>query len=155
MSVESVGQRPDDEPAKAAALSGDDPANIAVTAGSDGNADTDVGAARTSISVIVPALNEAENLVETVPETIAVLEEMRVEYEVLVIDDGSTDGTPKVMRQLRTEYPRLRSIRLRSNAGKAAALSVGFDASENAILVTMDADGQDEPREIPRARCQA
>lgn len=102
-----------------------------------------------SISVVVPALNEADNLVETIPQIIAVLETMGVDYEVLVIDDGSTDGTPQVMRQLRTEYPHLRSIQLRRNAGKAAALSIGFENAKNDVFVTMDADGQDEPRAIP------
>ena len=74
---------------------------------------------------------------------------MNVDYEVLVIDDGSTDGTPKVMRQLCATYPHLRSVRLRRNSGKAAALSIGFDRAGNDIFVMMDADGQDEPGEIP------
>ena len=102
-----------------------------------------------SISLVIPALNEAENLVETIPQAIAVLEDMNVVYEVLVVDDGSTDGTRQVMRQLCASYPQLRSVRLRRNAGKAAALTIGFDIAENDIFVMMDADGQDEPREIP------
>jgi glycosyltransferase involved in cell wall biosynthesis len=103
----------------------------------------------TSVSVIMPALNEAENLLETVPRAIAVLEEMNVDYEVLVVDDGSTDGTRQVMRQLCASHPHLRSLRLRSNAGKAAALTAGFDLAKYDIFVMMDADGQDEPGEIP------
>jgi glycosyltransferase involved in cell wall biosynthesis len=99
--------------------------------------------------MIVPALNEADNLVETVPQAIAVLEGMNLDYEVLVVDDGSTDGTPQVMRTLCEKYPHLRSVRLRRNAGKAAALSIGFDLAKNDIFVMMDADGQDEPDEIP------
>lgn len=134
MSAEPV-QRPKDEAATRAA--------------SDDDACLESGARPSSISLVVPALNEAENLVETIPQAIAVLEEMHVEYEVLVVDDGSTDATPQVIRKLRADYPQLRSIRLRRNAGKAAALSFGFDAAKNALLVTMDADGQDEPREIP------
>jgi glycosyltransferase involved in cell wall biosynthesis len=102
-----------------------------------------------TISMIVPALNEAENLVETIPQAIAVLEGMHIAYEVLVVDDGSRDATPQVMRQLCAEYPHLRSVRLRRNAGKAAALSIGFDLAKNDIFVMMDADGQDEPSEIP------
>jgi glycosyltransferase involved in cell wall biosynthesis len=102
-----------------------------------------------SISLVVPAVNEADNLVETIPQAIVVLEEMNVDYEVLVVDDGSTDRTPQVMRGLCATYPHLRSIRLRRNAGKAAALSIGFDLAQNDIFVMMDADGQDEPREIP------
>ena len=99
--------------------------------------------------MVIPALNEADNLIETIPQAIAVLEGMNVAYEVLVVDDGSTDGTSKVMRQLCTEYPNLRAVRLRRNAGKAAALSIGFEMAKNDIFVMMDADGQDEPREIP------
>jgi glycosyltransferase involved in cell wall biosynthesis len=102
-----------------------------------------------SISMVVPALNEADNLVETIPEIITVLEGMNVDYEVLVVDDGSTDGTRHVMRQLCAAYPHLRSVRLRRNAGKATALTIGFDLAENDIFVMIDADGQDEPREIP------
>ena len=71
-----------------------------------------------SVSMIVPALNEADNLVETIPQAIAVLEGMNVDYEVLVIDDGSKDQTPQVMRSLCAEYPHLRSVRLRRNAGR-------------------------------------
>ena len=99
--------------------------------------------------MIVPALNEAENLVETIPQAIAVLERMNVDYEVLVVDDGSKDQTPKVMYSLCAEYPHLRSVRLRRNAGKAAALSIGFELAKNDVFVMMDADGQDEPKEIP------
>ena len=102
-----------------------------------------------SISMVIPALNEAENLVETIPQAIAVLEEMQVDYEVIVVDDGSRDGTREVMRQLCATYPHLRSIRLRRNAGKATALTIGFDLAKNDVFVMMDADGQDEPREIP------
>jgi glycosyltransferase involved in cell wall biosynthesis len=104
----------------------------------------------TSISLVIPAFNEAENLLETIPHAAAVLEEMNVDYEVLVVDDGSTDNTRQVMRQLCAGNPHLRSIRLRRNAGKAAALTAGFDLARYDILVMMDADGQDEPREIPR-----
>jgi glycosyltransferase involved in cell wall biosynthesis len=109
----------------------------------------DRSAPASSISMVVPALNEADNLIETIPQAIAVLEQMNLPYEVLVIDDGSKDETPRVMRQLCAEYPHLRSVRLRRNAGKAAALSIGFDLAENDVFVMMDADGQDEPREIP------
>ena len=120
-------------------LSTDDPAATPDSSEARGSARS------SSISLVVPAWNEAENLVETIPSAIAVLEDMNVDYEVLVVDDGSTDGTPKIMRQLCEAHPHLRSARLRRNTGKAAALSVGFDLARNDIFVMMDADGQDEP----------
>ena len=102
----------------------------------------------THVSVLMPAYNEAENLVETVPATGAVLEQMAVSWEILVIDDGSTDGTRGVMAELRS--PNVRYIRLRRNAGKSAALSVGLDHVNGEVVVLIDADGQDDPKEIPR-----
>jgi glycosyltransferase involved in cell wall biosynthesis len=114
-----------------------------------GEAESRTSTRELRVSMVVPALNEAENLSETIPQAIDVLEGMNIEYEVLVINDGSTDRTPEVMRTLCATYPHLRSIRLRRNAGKAAALSIGFDLANYDIFVMMDADGQDEPREIP------
>jgi glycosyltransferase involved in cell wall biosynthesis len=119
------------------------------TAVSEADDGLDRHARSASVSVVIPALNEADNLVETIPQAVAVLRNMNVNYEVLVVDDGSTDGTPKLMRRLCAEYPELRCFRLRRNAGKAAALSIGFDLAKNDIFVMMDADGQDEPKEIP------
>jgi glycosyltransferase involved in cell wall biosynthesis len=114
----------------------------------DGSIDRD-GDRPLTISLVIPALNEADNLVETIPAAIAVLEEMGIDYEVLVIDDGSTDGTRQVMRQLCSAFPHLRSVSLRRNTGKASALTIGFDLAKYDVFVMMDADGQDEPREIP------
>lgn len=97
--------------------------------------------------MVLPAYNEAENLVEVIPETVAVLDGLGVSYEVLVVDDGSTDGTRGVMSGL--QCPQVQYLRLRRNAGKSAALSVGFDRAEGETIVLMDADGQDDPRAIP------
>lgn len=115
----------------------------------EGDGRASVPARTQTISMIIPALNEADNLVETIPQAIAVLEGMHVAYEVLVIDDGSTDRTPQVVRALCAQYPQLRGVRLRRNAGKAAALTIGFELAGNELYVMMDADGQDEPSEIP------
>lgn len=102
----------------------------------------------THVSVLMPAYNEAENLLETIPATATVLEQMGVPWEILVVDDGSTDGTRRVMAGLRS--PSIRYIRLRRNAGKSAALSVGLDHVNGEFVVLIDADGQDDPAEIPR-----
>lgn len=102
----------------------------------------------THVSVLMPAYNEAENLVETIPATAAVLEQMGMSWEILVVDDGSNDGTRGVMADLRSQN--IRYIRLRRNAGKSAALSVGLDHVNGEVVVLIDADGQDDPAEIPR-----
>ncbi len=100
------------------------------------------------LSVLLPAYNEAENLGELVPEIGKVLEAAGISHEILVVDDGSTDGTRSVMDGLRSDT--VRSIRLRRNAGKSAALAVGVEQIEGDYLALMDADGQDDPEELPR-----
>ncbi len=102
----------------------------------------------TRVSVLMPAYNEADSLAELVPATVAALGAMAVPYEVVVVDDGSTDGTRGAMAEL--VGPGVRYLRLRRNAGKSAALSVGLDRVEGEVVVLMDADGQDDPAEIPR-----
>lgn len=102
----------------------------------------------TRLSVLLPAYNEAENLAELVPRTAAVLDGLGESYEIVVVDDGSTDGTRTVLRDLRSANVRV--IRLRRNAGKSAALSIGLDHVKGEYIVLMDADGQDDPAELPR-----
>ena len=103
-----------------------------------------------SISIVIPALNEAEALPELIERIDAVLRQLASPYEILVIDDGSTDATPLVLRELSTRYPHLSVIRFRRNYGKAAALSEAFSRAHGDFLVTMDGDLQDPPEEIPR-----
>jgi dolichol-phosphate mannosyltransferase len=102
----------------------------------------------TRVSVLMPAYNEAENLAELVPQISAVLDRLGESYEVVVVDDGSTDGTRRTMGQLRSAT--VRYIRLRRNAGKSAALSLGLEHVRGEYVVLMDADGQDDPEEVPR-----
>lgn len=100
------------------------------------------------VTVLMPAYNEAENLVEVIPATAKVLESTGRSWEIIVVDDGSTDGTRTVMGDLRSDQ--VRYIRLRRNSGKSAALSVGFEHSAGDVIVLMDADGQDDPEEVPK-----
>jgi dolichol-phosphate mannosyltransferase len=96
----------------------------------------------------MPAYNEAENLAELVPQIAAVLDRSGESYEIVVVDDGSTDDTRTVMNGLRNAN--VRFIRLRRNAGKSAALSMGLAHVKGEFVVLMDADGQDDPEEVPR-----
>ena len=102
----------------------------------------------TALSVLMPAYNERENLAELVPETLAMLDTVDGGCELLIVDDGSTDGTAEFMDQIHD--PRVQHIRLRRNGGKSAALSAGLARVKGEIVVLMDADGQDDPAEVPR-----
>lgn len=101
-----------------------------------------------ALSVLMPAYNERDNLTELIPETLAMMDTIAGETELLVVDDGSTDGTPELMAQLHD--PRVHHVRLRRNAGKSAALSAGLSRVKGDIVVLLDADGQDDPNEVPR-----
>src|SRR5688500_4955565 len=98
-----------------------------------------------SVSVIMPAYDEAPNLAELVPRTLDVIGALGGEFELIVVDDGSKDDTPTVMAGLR-DLAGVRSLRLRRNSGKSAALRAGIRHAHGDVIVLMDADGQDEPR---------
>ncbi len=103
------------------------------------------------LSIVVPLYNEAESLPELIPRLEAVAEQWTGgTYEIWLIDDGSTDGSFEVIRQFHRRNSRIRGIRFRRNYGKSAALAVGFAEAQGQYVVTIDADLQDEPEEIPR-----
>lgn len=102
------------------------------------------------ISVLVPVLNEEGTVLELSARVAQVIDELGKQFEIIFVDDGSTDQTCARVREANQIDPRVRLIRLRRNFGKAAALSAGVEASEGAILITMDGDLQDDPAEIPR-----
>jgi glycosyltransferase involved in cell wall biosynthesis len=101
------------------------------------------------VSVVVPAYNEAESLPALLAELDPPLESLGQSYEIVLVDDGSTDGTPEVLAGLRGRYPALRVVRLRRNAGQSAALLAGFAAARGEAVVTLDADLQNDPADIP------
>lgn len=103
-----------------------------------------------NLVIIIPALNEREILPELIEEITAAVKPLELEWEILVVDDGSTDGTFEVIEELAGENPRLGAIRLRRNFGKSVALSVGFDSTDADTVITIDGDGQDDPADIPR-----
>ena len=101
------------------------------------------------ISIIVPSYNEAESLPHLAEWIDKVMHEHSFTYEVIVVDDGSTDDTWQVTRQLHVKNPDWRGIRFRRNYGKSAALNTGFAAVQGDVVITMDADLQDSPDEVP------
>ena len=104
---------------------------------------------RTDIAVIVPALDEAESLPELVDRIAAAIDGMGLTWEAWIIDDGSSDGTFAVVEELAAARPQVHGISFGRNFGKAAALAAGFEAAAADIVITMDADLQDDPGEIP------
>ena len=101
------------------------------------------------ISVVIPLLNEEESLPELSQWIKRVMNENNFTYEILFIDDGSTDNSWNVILDLKQEDENIRAIKFRRNYGKSAALNVGFNATKGNVVITMDADLQDSPDEIP------
>ncbi len=102
-----------------------------------------------NISVVIPLFNEDESLPELHAWIKKVMDANGFSYEIVFIDDGSKDGSWKVIEGLAKENPCVKAIKFRRNYGKSAALFVGFDACEGDVVITMDADLQDSPDEIP------
>lgn len=102
------------------------------------------------LSVVIPVYNEAEALPGLHAELTAVLSSLGPRYEILAVDDGSQDGSVAVLRCLQANDPCLKIVRLRRNFGQTAAFAAGFDLARGAIVVTLDADGQNDPADIPR-----
>jgi len=102
------------------------------------------------ISVVVPLLNEEHSLEALYDEIAASLKAHADDFEVVFVDDGSTDRSPSVLSQLHDEMPNVVVVRLRRNFGKATALQAGFLEARGDVIVTIDADLQDDPAEIPK-----
>lgn len=102
-----------------------------------------------TISVIIPLLNEEESLNELTLSLEKVFAQMKCNYEVIFVDDGSTDKSFLKIREISRRNNKIHCIKLRRNYGKSAALSKGFRAAKGSIIITMDADLQDDPSEIP------
>lgn len=102
------------------------------------------------LSIILPVYNEAACIERTLRELIETLSGCDRPWEIVAVDDGSGDETPVILDRMAAEVSGLRIVRLRRNAGQSAAMSVGFRAAAGDVLVTMDADGQNDPADIPR-----
>jgi dolichol-phosphate mannosyltransferase len=101
------------------------------------------------LSVVIPVYNEEESLPPLWEELREVLDGLGVDYEVLFVDDGSHDRSAEIVRGFRDGSPRVRLVRLKANAGETAATDAGFRAARGRRIVTMDADLQNDPRDIP------
>jgi glycosyltransferase involved in cell wall biosynthesis len=101
------------------------------------------------ISVVIPLYDEIESLPELTSWISKVMDEHRFTYEVILVDDGSKDGSWEMIRKLHQHNPFIKGIKFRRNYGKSAALNTGFEAANGSVIITMDADLQDSPDEIP------
>jgi glycosyltransferase involved in cell wall biosynthesis len=102
------------------------------------------------ISIVIPVFNEEENLPVLAAEVQRVMRGLGRSYEVIFVDDGSTDGSPAVLSRLAGEDPAVRIVHQRRNSGQSAALDAGFRFAKGGIVVTLDADLQNDPADVPK-----
>ena len=104
---------------------------------------------RSTLSVVVPLFNEEENLEPLFAQLVTVLEGLDCGYEIIAVDDGSTDGSFAILKQLHEGNPRIKVVRFRRNFGQTAAFAAGFDQASGEVVITIDADLQNDPADIP------
>ncbi|MBS1736438.1 MAG: glycosyltransferase family 2 protein [Bacteroidetes bacterium] len=104
------------------------------------------------LSIVIPLLNEDESLPELADWIVRVMDTHHFTYEIIMIDDGSTDSSWSVIQKLHQSNPKIKGIQFQRNYGKSAALNEGFKMAQGEVVITMDADMQDSPDEIPELR---
>jgi glycosyltransferase involved in cell wall biosynthesis len=102
------------------------------------------------LSIVIPILNEKDNISELYKKLIKILEKMNITYEIIFVDDGSHDGSLQICRNLSQSNQNVILVELRRHFGKATALQAGFHLAQGAVIITMDGDLQDDPTELPR-----
>jgi glycosyltransferase involved in cell wall biosynthesis len=102
------------------------------------------------LTILLPVFNEKDNLASLVDEIKAALGPLGKTYEVLFVDDGSTDGSLTLLHKLESDEPQVRVIEFDSNFGQSAALGAGFRGARGEVVVTLDSDGQNDPADIPK-----
>ena len=105
---------------------------------------------RPYLSLVIPAYNEQENVEALLDRVSAALAQTGRPFEVVIVDDGSSDDTPRLLREAMGRLPWLRVLRLQKNSGQSAAFDAGFKAARGEVIATIDADLQNDPEEIPR-----
>ena len=113
-------------------------------------ANTKRGRGLKKVSVVIPIFNEEESITPLYKELKAVLEGMRKKYEVIFVDDGSDDGSNEMLQRLAQEDKGIKVIQFRKNFGQTAAIAAGVEYAQGEVIVTMDGDRQNDPRDIPR-----
>ena len=103
-----------------------------------------------SLSVVIPVYNEEGNIPKLYEELKEVLERLPYDYEIIFVDDGSTDRTPQILEELSKKDPHVKVIRFRRNYGQTAAMYAGFQYASGDVVITMDGDLQNDPRDIPK-----
>jgi glycosyltransferase involved in cell wall biosynthesis len=103
-----------------------------------------------NLSIVLPIYNEAESLPHLLEELVPALERTGQTFEIICVDDGSQDGSFIELKKLRTQDERVRIVRFRRNFGQTAAFAAGFDRAKGEVVITMDADLQNDPADIPR-----
>ena len=104
---------------------------------------------RPALSIVIPLLNEADNILLLYKRLVSAMEAAAWPWEVIFVDDGSTDATFALLQRLHAQDDHVRVLRLRRNFGQTAALAAGFDAARGAIIVSLDGDLQNDPQDIP------
>jgi len=102
------------------------------------------------ISVVIPVYNEEENIEKLYEELKEVLENLKLDYEIIFVNDGSTDRTSQILDELAKKDPKVKVIHFRKNYGQTAAMYAGFQYAEGDVVITMDGDLQNDPRDIPK-----
>jgi glycosyltransferase involved in cell wall biosynthesis len=102
------------------------------------------------LSVVIPIYNEKENIPKLYEELKEVLDKLNKSYEIIFVDDGSTDGSYEILKELAQKDPHVKVIRFRRNYGQTAAMYAGFQYAEGDVIVTMDGDLQNDPKDIPK-----
>jgi glycosyltransferase involved in cell wall biosynthesis len=102
------------------------------------------------LSIVVPIFNEEENVYDLHREVVAALETCAIEYELILVDDGSTDGSLRLLREIAAGDSRVKVISFRRNFGQTAAMAAGFDAASGRVVVPLDGDLQNDPADIPK-----
>ncbi len=102
------------------------------------------------ISIVIPVYNEEENIEKLYEELKEVLENLKLDYEIIFVNDGSTDRTPQILDELAKRDPKVKVVHFRKNYGQTAAMYAGFQYAEGDVVITMDGDLQNDPHDIPK-----